>query len=309
MSRWVFWMALTLLAWGIWAVLCKKISEPQYAITAYHSQAISTLGLSPILLALWAMKEPPAVGNRRRGIWLALAAGTLTSLGNVALYAAMADEKASAIVSITALSPAVTILLALPILKERILPLQWVGMGVSLAAIYLFDPPGEQRGFSAGILFALLALLLYGITLLLQKMSTNELSGRESALWLLGAFIPVALVILLVKPLPSELIPSSGPEGRTALTVWALATAGGFFLALGNWTILMAFASGGKAAVIAPLSGLYPMVGIPLAVIWLKETVERREFAGILLALTAVVLLSYTPPPRRPASHPPTRSS
>jgi drug/metabolite transporter (DMT)-like permease len=292
MPRWLFWMLLTLLSWGIWAVLSKQIAA--YNVAAYHSQAMSTFGLAPIMLALWAMKEPPAAGNRRRGIWLALVAGVVTSLGNVAYFAAMADAKASTILSITSLYPAVTILLAVPFLKERITLLQWCGMALSLAAIYLFDPPGAQRGFSAGTMYAIVALTMWGVTLLLQKMSTDDISGRDSALWLFAGFIPVAIVILLVKPLPTDLAPSGGMS-RTALEAWRLASAIGFALAFGNWTILMAFAAGGKAAVIAPLSGLYPLVGIPLAVVWLKEPLSLRECAGILLALTAVVLLSYTP--------------
>jgi drug/metabolite transporter (DMT)-like permease len=67
----------------------------------------------------------------------------------------------------------------------------------------------------------------------------------------------------------------------------------GFTLALGNLTILLACAAGGKASVVAPLSGLYPIVSIPIAIFWLGDKVAGRQWLGIALALVAVVLLSY----------------
>jgi transporter family protein len=286
-------MALTLLSWGIWAVLSKKFSE--YDISPFQGQALSTLGLAPIFIGLWLMNEPPGAGNRRRGVWLAFGSGVVSALGNVAYFAALADEKAATIVPLTALFPAVSIILAAPVLKERISLVQWVGILLSLGAIYLFSPPGEQRGLSIGIAYALLAILLWGITLLMQKLATEEISGSSSAAWFLFAFVPLAAVIALWDPLPRSLTPGLAANNALAIKLWLLATAIGFTLGLGNLTILLAFASGGKAAVIAPMSGLYPLVSIPLAILGLGESVGVREMWGIVLALAAVVLLSYPP--------------
>jgi drug/metabolite transporter (DMT)-like permease len=66
----------------------------------------------------------------------------------------------------------------------------------------------------------------------------------------------------------------------------------GFFLAFGNFAILAAFAHGGKAAVIAPLGSLYPLVSVPIAVLWLGEVVGKREAIGIACALVSVAALS-----------------
>ena len=66
----------------------------------------------------------------------------------------------------------------------------------------------------------------------------------------------------------------------------------GFTWALGNLTLLQAFACGGKASIIAPLAGLYPLVSIPIALVGFHERLTWREASGILLALAAVVLLS-----------------
>jgi bacterial/archaeal transporter family protein len=284
MPRWVFWMLLTLLSWGIWAVLSRLIGPE---VSPAQSQAMSTLGLAPIILALWGMKDRATTGARRRGVAMAFGSGVVSALGNIAYYAALGDAKAATIVPLTALFPVVTILLAVPLLKERITRLQCGGMALSLVAIYLFNVPSEQRGASAWMLAALLAVILWGVASLMQKASTFHMSGTASAFWFLAAFVPIAAAIFFREPLPS---------GVTIQT-WGLETALGFTLGFGNLTILLAYATGGKAAVIAPLSGLYPVVSIPIAIFAFGERLAAREFLGIALAIVAVVMLSCAPEP------------
>jgi transporter family protein len=288
MPRWVMWTLLTLLSWGIWAVLFKRIGGQ---LSEAHSQVISTLGIIPILLALALTKDRTPKLNRRLGILLAICSGILSCLGNIACYQALSHAKAATVVPLTAMSPVVTILLAIPLLRERVHAIQWLGIGVSLVAILLFNVQPEAPELSGAaspwLLVALAAVVLWGITGLMQKMSTNYVSARTSAIWFLAAFIPFAAVILWSNPLPPDI------STRT----WLLATALGFTLALGNLTILLAFASGGKASIITPLAGLYSVVSIPIAILMFGERINGREALAIALALTAVVLLSYQPQP------------
>jgi uncharacterized membrane protein len=290
MAGWVFWTLLTILTWGIWAVLSKLLAL-EIASPA-HSQLVSTIGLVPVVVALYLMKdkESPLSGNRMRGTWLALGSGLVSCLGSIAYFDVFSrGAKAVAATPITALYPAVTVLLAIPILKERVSLLQWLGIGLSLAAIYLFNVPGVDGMFSEWLLFAFVPIILWGITGLMQKASTEHISARRSAFWFLLAFFPVAGVIMVYDPI------RSGIDAGT----WALAAAVGFTLAFGNFTVLLAFASGGKASIIAPLAGLYPLVSIPVAIALLGERIGKRETIGIVCALAAVVLLSYPSTPVR----------
>ena len=115
----------------------------------------------------------------------------------------------------------------------------------SLAAIYLFNVPGVEGLLSAWLLFALVPIVLWGICGLDAEDVDQYISARLSAIWFLLSFFPVAAVIMVYDPLPSEL----------DFGTWLLAAAVGFTLAFGNFTILLAFASGGKASIIAPLAG------------------------------------------------------
>ena len=94
--------------------------------------------------------ETPLRRLRRRGALLALGAGTLTCLGNVAYYSVLnRGAKAATVVPLTALYPVVTVLLAVMILKERLNAIQIAGIVLSLIAIYLFNVQQEQGFLSA----------------------------------------------------------------------------------------------------------------------------------------------------------------
>jgi drug/metabolite transporter (DMT)-like permease len=290
MAPWIVWTLVTLLAWGVWAVLYKLLDG---GVSEAQLQAISTIGVLPILVVLFAIQDRAPSGNRRRGIALALGSGIISCLGNIAFYDVLSrGAKAAAVIPVTDLYPVVTVLLAVVVLKEKLSWLQTAGIGLSLLAIYLFHVSQEQSLLSPWLLMALIPIVLWGICGLMQKMATNHISGQSSAFWFLVAFLPVAAAIVVVDPLPSAI----------PIDTWKIATAIGFMLALGNLTVLLAFASGGKASIITPLAGLYPLVSIPIAIVGFGERIGWRESLGIVLALTAVVMLSYQSEPESDTS-------
>lgn len=284
MPAWIVWTLLTVLSWGLWAV-CPRMMDP--SVSGAQQQAISTVGILPIIAALVFMGSPPVSGGvPRRGFWLALGSGVLSGIGNVATYAAMQNGKAATIIPLTSLWPVVTVLLAIPLLSERLDFIQWAGVVASLVAIYLFNVPatstGETAGSSVWMLLPLAAVVLWGITALMQKAATLHISAQAAALWFLVAFVPLAGVLLLMDPLTKTV----------DLCSWIAAIVMGFTLGFGNLTILLAFASGGKASIISPLSGLYPLISIPIAIVGFNERLGARELSGVAVALAAVVMLS-----------------
>jgi len=136
--------------------------------------------------------------------------------------------------------------------------------------------------FPLWLLFALITLIFWGTTGVTQKLSTNAISTESSFLWFVVAFLPIALVIVLVVPL----------DWHIKTRVYCLAIVGGALNGLGALTSFKALESGGKASIVIPLCYLYPLVTIFLALILLHERVTRTEIAGIVLALVAAILLS-----------------
>lgn len=281
MPRWFLFTAIAVLCWGIWAVISKLIGD---TITAAQSQALSTVGLLPVMIALGCSGRLTTTGNRTRGLVLAFAAGALTCGGNIAYYHALnSGAKAATVVPLTALYPLVTVVLAVAFLRERLNAIQKSGIALSLVAIWLFNIASVEGAFNSWLGFALLPVGLWGVSGLLQKLSTSHISGELSALWFLAAFVPVAAGIMFVSP------PGAWPTGR----LWLLVIALGLFFSLGNYVILLAFACDGKASIIAPLAGLYPLVSVPMAVSFLGEKIGPREWIGLAVALASVAALSW----------------
>ena len=296
MPAWLILTFVALLSWGAWAVLSKLAGD---ALSPEQSQALSTLGMLPLLVPLALSKRAPLRGVSRRGLLLALIGGVVTCLGNVAYYAALArGEKVATVVSLTALYPLVTVLLAVLVLRERLNRVQLLGLSLSLAAIWLFNIQSGSGVLSPMIAFALLPIGLWGLSGFLQKVATNHVSGETAALVYLLAFVPVGLFFALREPWP----------GAITVRTWTLVLALGFFLAFGNYAMLAAFARGGKAAIIAPLGGLYPLISVPIAVLFLGEHIGQREIIGIVIAVVSVAALSWETSPGQsqpPQTEPP----
>ena len=281
MRPWFVWTLLAVLCWGIWAVVGKLIGE---SLSPSMTQAVSTLGLLPVALALGLSPRLQATGNRRRGALFALCAGVLTCLGNIAYYGLLSrGARAAVVVPLTALYPLVTILLAVLLLKERLNLIQSAGIALSLCAIYFLNVHQDKGLISAWLGVAFIPIALWGVAGLFQKLSTNDISGELSTLWFIAAFVPVAGWIIWQAPTPVGV----------AFRTWTLAIALGFTLALGTLALLVAFAKKGKASIITPLAGLYPVVSIPIAILFLNERIGPREALGILLALISAIALSW----------------
>jgi len=288
MPAWVFWTAAAVVSWGVWAVIAKMIGD---RLTGGQSQALSTVGMVPVVLAfLWFKDVAPRPG-RWKGVGYALTAGAVSGLGNVPYYDLFArGGTAATAVSLTALYPIVTIALAAVFLRERVNRIQAVGLALALAAIYLFNVSEEGGILSGWLAYAFLPLVLWGVAAFLSKLATAHLSGGRAALLVLIGFLVANAGLLAVVPWPADV----------PIPMWGLVAALGFFLAFGNYAVVLAYA-GGKASVVTPLAGLYPVVSVPIAVLVLGESLGARTAAGIACAVIAVLALSFESPPAKPA--------
>jgi len=286
MPRWFLWTVAAMLSWGVWAVLGKVIGD---GLTAAQSQALSSLGFLPVMLALCMSRQRLIWGGHRWGVFYAVAGGAVSCLGNLPYYDLLSrGEKAAAVVPLTALAPLVTVVLAVVVLHERLNRIQLVGVALSLVAIYLFNLTSESREgkmVSGWLAYALIPMALWGLAGFLSKLATVHLSGELAALLVLGGFVLVSGFILIFEPLPGAISPR----------LWALVVALGLTLAFGNYAVVLAYSTG-KASVITPLAGLYMLVSVPIAVFFLEEKVELREWISVGCAVLAVLTLSIETP-------------
>jgi transporter family protein len=131
-------------------------------------------------------------------------------------------------------------------------------------------------------LFACIALVLWGITGVTQKLATNQISSQLSFLWFALAMTAISVMLMLVEPMNWHV---------RSLVVW-LALSGGALNGLGALTSFAALESGGKASIVISLVSLYPLVTVGFATLVLGERITRLQISGIALAVVAAILLS-----------------
>jgi len=280
MPRWLTYTVLTMLLWGGWGVVSKPLADK---LSPWQVQTLSAVGLVPVICLLVFSKNFRGGPNAQRGFWLAFASGAIASLGNVAYYQALAaGGKAADVTPLTALYPLVTVVLAVLFLRERLNGVQGVGIALSLAAMYFFNVGADSAWLTPWLLVTLIPIGLWGVGALLQKCAASQASSeRATAAFLLGG-LPLSLLFPLFVPMAWKLPPAT----------YGLALAVGLLFGLGNLTLIFAYGLGGKASVVTPMAGLYSLVTIPLAVLFLGEKVGGREGLAIALALGAAIALS-----------------
>lgn len=125
-----------------------------------------------------------------------------------------------------------------------------------------------------------LCILFWGLWAFLPKLASRYMGELDVFVCEVCAIIVIAGVIMAACRPKLEIGRSAG-YGLAAGAVGTL----GF--------LLYVFAVAGKdASVVASLTALYPVVPVLLGVLVLKERLSAANWAGILLALCAVALLS-----------------
>ena len=127
----------------------------------------------------------------------------------------------------------------------------------------------------------IVVLILWGLTAVFQKLTTNYISAESTLVWRTVGFLLFMPFIYPGRELYHHSLRSA--------TYGFLA---GLLCALGCLGLFAAMKSGGKASIVGPLSALYPVIVVILSPFVLHESITALQGVGVLCGLVAVVLLS-----------------
>jgi transporter family protein len=130
MERWMTYSLAAFLIWGVWGFLGKLASR-----TLGHKQLVifSLAGYLIVFLGAVALGWGRGVLQAgRQGAFLAVATGLASGIAYVFFYLAIGRGEASRIVTITALYPVVSFVLAALILRE---PVTWTKAAGTVLAV------------------------------------------------------------------------------------------------------------------------------------------------------------------------------
>ncbi len=294
MPKWLVYSLIAFVVLGVWGVVNTPASQ---VLDPLPLQAISTLGLLPVALVLLFSKNLRQGTNIRRGAVYAFGAGLTASLGNVALSAAITSGgQTSIILPLSSVFPLVTVLLARIFLKERLNVIQTLGLLCALGALVVSGvvaageaPPAMaalpwfRKVFSSWMVYALLALLSFGVSAIFQKLSVSNISNELSTVFFTAAFVTIGVVIVTAY---------DQFTWKISAQAWTLALTYGALIGMMVLALFAAYRRG-KASVVTALTSLYPALTVVLAVPLLGESLDGTKIFMIVLALAAGLALTY----------------
>jgi bacterial/archaeal transporter family protein len=137
------------------------------------------------------------------------------------------------------------------------------------------------------LLWSLATIVLWGAWGLVSKVASNGVDVYANQLLYTVGLAPLMIFVAWTVHKRSA---GEETEGRRKGIFWAFLT--GILGGLGNLAFFQALVKGGEASIVSPVTALFPMVTVILAVLFLKERLGRMQWAGLALAFVAIYLLS-----------------
>lgn len=276
MQTWLLPTLFALIAWTAQRVLGKVALTTLGTNKFYLLSAAVSLGTYAPYLLLRPPTPPQLLPAFGLACLMALTFGVTTE--------AIRRGPLGAVSPITGLSPALTALLAISLLDERLGWTAALGVVLALLGVLLLSwkSKGIRRVGPGWLWLALLSLVLQGFGAFLAKVVVTP--AGPSALLLMGAGVQVVVGLFLAPPGKWE---RSDLRGRPALFTIVAYVLGG----VATIGYLLALASG-PAAVVVPLVATSPALAGLLGIAVLNEKTNRRQLAGIVVAIGGAVLLA-----------------
>ena len=292
---WFLYAMITVVAWGVWGAYISYPSDqtPPFPDTLVYV-AWAFVMIPPAIFALWLIGWK--LEYDAKSIFYGCTVGFLGAGGQLILFKTLRLAPAYLVFPFVALSPVVTIAMALVIAKERATMKGWIGIALAVIAgvLLAYEPPkGDASGVS-WVFLALLVLLAWGV-------QGFAISHANKSMKAESIFFYMALTSILL--IPVALAMTDFTNYRTAIN-WGfkgpyLAAMIQVLNSVGALLLVYAFRYG-KAIIVSPLTnagGPVVTVAISLltaslagALLW--NNAKTVNAVGIIAAVVATVLMA-----------------
>jgi len=283
------------LGWGVADFMARFATRRAGAYrTLMYMQLIGFLALTVAMAATghW-VKYFPSRAEHQAWAW-AICAGLLNVGSAFSLYRSFEVGVLALVAPIAASYPALTVLLSLWS-GERLTVPHALGvvaaiLGVILAAVTFSAPPAEssragrrRQHLFRGVPWALVAAVGFGLLFWVLGFHVMPVFGGAASVWMVR-ITTFSTLALLVVPLRQSGKPPKGSMLWLVAGVGVIDTAA--FVA-NNLALKYQ-----QVAVASVLSSLYGAVTVLLAAIFLRDKLERTQWAGIALIFVGIALVS-----------------
>ena len=217
-----------------------------------------------------------------RAVAFSVAAGLSGTIGLGCLYHGLAVGRASIVAPVSAVIGAMMPALFTAYTDGYPGTLKLIGFALAFTAIVLASQSNQEKKSHNALPFGILAGIGFGGFFIFM----DQASGMHSTFFPLsiarGFPVPLMLLISLIRKLPSSL-----PRSSILFVIFTgvLDAAGTIFFLLSS--------TFGRLDVATILSSLYPASTVLLSRLILREQISTMQKLGVLLALTAIVLIVW----------------
>lgn len=282
--RWLLFALLTVGLWGVWGAFAGISAQRGFPETLVYCVWAVTMILPAVVVMQrekWKLDRDP------KSILFGLLIGLTGAGGQMILFYAVTTGPAYLIFPIISLSPLITILLSLLLLKERTSRLGALGVALALVALPLFDFSPQGFSFTQGSTWFPLALIImacWGVQAYFMKLANNHMSAES-------IFFYMMLSGLLLTPAALAMTDFSRPINWGWDGPW-LAAVIQMLNAVGALFLVYAFRHG-KAIVVSPLTNAGgPLVTAVISLLIVGVMPGELKMVGLALAFIAAALLA-----------------
>ena len=229
------------------------------------------------------------LGNLTLGIFiLNLILGVIGLIGLITFYEGLRVGNASLVGTISSSFAAITVVLSIIFLKERINIIQTISiitifLGIVISGLDFKELRNKKLFAGKGVYLAIITAVLFGIYWTFIKIPVEEIGWYWPGIISMTTF-PTILLFMRLRNLKL-----SNPTEKKSLIPLVLGS-----ILVGTGTFSFNFAiSRGLTAIVAPIAGSYSTLFAILAYFVFKDPITKREIFGIIITLTGIVLLSF----------------
>jgi uncharacterized membrane protein len=194
-KMWLVYALITTIFWGIWGAFT-EVSEgagfPGTLIYIVWSVTMIVPALVGLKIIGWQLEYDV------KSVLLGLVIGLLGAGGQLALFTgAIVNGPAYLIFPIISLSPVITILISVILLKERASKVGWIGIILAVLAIpwLSYQAPGPKSFGYLWLVYALVVFVAWGMQAFFMKLANKTMKAES-------IFFYMMLTGLLLLPLP-----------------------------------------------------------------------------------------------------------
>lgn len=283
--HWLFYAIITTLFWGVWGALIDYPQKSGFPETLIYVVWSITM-IIPALIALKKIKWK--LNKDRHSIIWGLIIGFTGAGGQLILFTgAIAHGPAYLIFPIISLSPVITIILSVILLKERASWKGWIGICLAIVAIPFLSYQ-KQSGQSAGFLWLICALLVFiawGLQAYCMRFANKRMNAESIFFYMMISGLILSPVAIFMTDFSQPI--NWGIKGPYAAFVIQILNS------IGALMLVYAFRYG-KAIIVSPLTNAAaPVITVIISLILYQVFPFYIILIGMIVAVISMLILAF----------------